>query len=243
MFGCIYCLSIYCHSFNILWEPYVRFVCTLNMLSTLNKDVIIIVCTAFHFPNPSRANMAFFGDVWKCRSKWPVKRSITLSSCFQVLALIFLKLFHHFPNSHCHGEMYTKAVIWSGIDLCMSPVKRNILNIVYVRRLMIRGWPELLNRNIKFITICRLRRLSEAFEDFRISYEHLSFPQQTVFVAGPGRGGRGILFSRCPSIRDVLVFQYLEKRQWWNFIKFGKHIDIHKMNIYNSKIRARAQFF
>ena len=32
------------------------------------------------------------------------------------------------------------------------------------------------------------------------------------------------------------------KRQWWNFINFGKHIDIHKMNIYNRKIRTRGQF-
>ena len=48
------------------------------------------------------------------------------------------------------------------------------------------------------------------------------------------------------SIRDVLVFQYLEKKamtEFHKFKKFGKHIDIHKMNIYNRKIRARGQFF
>ena len=50
----------------------------------------------------------------------------------------------------------------------------------------------------------------------------------------------GIMFS-CPSIRTFLFFNIL-KKQWRNFIKFGKHIHIHKMNIYNRKIRARGQF-
>ena len=33
------------------------------------------------------------------------------------------------------------------------------------------------------------------------------------------------------------------KMQWQNFIKFGKHIDIHKMNIYNRKKGLRANSF
>ena len=50
-----------------------------------------------------------------------------------------------------------------------------------------------------------------------------------------------ILFSRCPSV--TFWFFSILKRQRWNFIKFGKHIDIYKMNIYIRKIRARGQFF
>ena len=73
------------------------------------------------------------------------------------------------------------------------------------------------------------------------------YPPQTVFV-------EGIRFSSCPSDRpsvrpivrpfvvrpSVLDFQYLEKAM----IEFHKiwHIDIHKINIYNRKIRARGQF-
>ena len=56
---------------------------------------------------------------------------------------------------------------------------------------------------------------------------------QTVLVGG-------ILLSRCLSA--TFWFFNIVKRQWWNFIKFGKHIDIHKMNIYYRKIRARDQF-
>ena len=53
-----------------------------------------------------------------------------------------------------------------------------------------------------------------------------------------------ILFSR-PSIYPSATFWFfiILKRQWRNFIKFDKHIDIHEMNIYDSKIRARGQFF
>ena len=57
-----------------------------------------------------------------------------------------------------------------------------------------------------------------------------------------------ILFSHCPSIRPLFRlsttfwFFNILKRQWQNFIKFGKHIDIQKMNIYNRNIRARGQF-
>ena len=63
-------------------------------------------------------------------------------------------------------------------------------------------------------------------------------PSQTVFVGG-------ILFSHCPWVCLSMTFWFFNilKRQWQNFIKFGKNIDIHKMNIYNRKIRARGQFF
>ena len=53
--------------------------------------------------------------------------------------------------------------------------------------------------------------------------------------------GTSIHPSICPSA--TFWFFNILKRQWWNFIKFGKHIDIHKMNIYNRKIMARGQFF
>ena len=38
-------------------------------------------------------------------------------------------------------------------------------------------------------------------------------------------------------------FFYILKRQWWNFIKLCKHIDSHKINICNRKIRAWGQFY
>ena len=54
--------------------------------------------------------------------------------------------------------------------------------------------------------------------------------------------GGDIMFSCCPSVCLSFWFFNILKRRW-NFIKFGKHIDIHKMNIYNRKIRARANSF
>ena len=64
---------------------------------------------------------------------------------------------------------------------------------------------------------------------------------QTIF-------GGGILFSRClsvhpsvrPSFRPCVLppvtfwfFFNILKRQWWKFIKFGRHIDIDEMYVYN----------
>ena len=58
-----------------------------------------------------------------------------------------------------------------------------------------------------------------------------------------------ILFSCCPSIRlsvrpsvTFWFFFNILKRQWWQFIKFCRHIDIDKMYVYNRKLRARGQF-
>ena len=68
----------------------------------------------------------------------------------------------------------------------------------------------------------------------------LLYPQQTVFMGSILTVCGGILFSHCQST-TFWVFNIL-KRQRWNYIKFGKHIDIHKMNIDNRKIRARVQF-
>ena len=52
---------------------------------------------------------------------------------------------------------------------------------------------------------------------------------------GEGRGYTVFTLSVC-----WFFFQYLEKAMT-EFHKFVKHIDIHKMNIYNRKIRARVQ--
>ena len=65
-------------------------------------------------------------------------------------------------------------------------------------------------------------------------------PPQTVFV-----GGGYTVFtlpSIIPSVRDVLVFQYLEKAMM-EFHKICQTIDIHKMNIYDRQIKARRRFF
>ena len=43
------------------------------------------------------------------------------------------------------------------------------------------------------------------------------------------------------ALLGYLFFNIL-KRQWWKFIKFCRHIDIDKMNVYNRKLRARGQF-
>ena len=61
-----------------------------------------------------------------------------------------------------------------------------------------------------------------------IDYCPFLYPLQTVFVGG---GYTVFTLSISPSVCGVLVFQ------------FGKHVNIHKMNIYNRKIRARGQFF
>ena len=61
-----------------------------------------------------------------------------------------------------------------------------------------------------------------------------------MFPANCAHGRGGILFSH-PSISASICpfatfwFSNIFKRQWRNFIKFGKHIDIHKMNIYLEK--------
>ena len=70
------------------------------------------------------------------------------------------------------------------------------------------------------------------------------YPLQTMFV------GRVYCFhivhpssrpSVCPFVKFCFFFNIL-KRQWWKFIKFCRHIDIDKMNVYNRKLRIRGQF-
>ena len=63
-------------------------------------------------------------------------------------------------------------------------------------------------------------------------------PPQTVCALRTGT----VFTSVHPSARDILVFRYLEKAMT-EFHNIWQHIDIHKMNIYNRKIRARGHFF
>ena len=66
--------------------------------------------------------------------------------------------------------------------------------------------------NRKFVIIC--------------NFQFIIPPVFTLSIHPPG----------CLPICDIL------KRQWWNFIKLCKHIDIHKMNIYNRKRWAWDQY-
>ena len=50
-------------------------------------------------------------------------------------------------------------------------------------------------------------------------------------------GGFSLQFS------NIKIFFNIFSRQWWNFIRPCKHIDILKINIYNRKIRVWGQFF
>ena len=42
---------------------------------------------------------------------------------------------------------------------------------------------------------------------------------------------KNVFIGRVPFSQETLVMN----RQWWNFIKLGKHINIHKMKIYIEK--------
>ena len=61
------------------------------------------------------------------------------------------------------------------------------------------------------------------------SIELLFIPPQTLF-------GLGILFSHCPSVRNILFPKYLR-------VIAGFSSNVCKTNILNKKLRARGQFY
>ena len=90
--------------------------------------------------------------------------------------------------------------------------------------------------------LIRFARVCSNVDDF--NNRNLLYPPQTLFV-------RGILFSRCPSmrpsvcpsVRPTLCFLNNSKSHCRIFIKPCKHVHICKTNTLDKKVRARGQFY